>query len=141
MRICESRMKLAWLLILVMSATPSGAAQDIVGDFSKSPTEHIINQIEQPFVVRSVEGVVIAKKGSSDPLAGVLFEIQGPDNDGAIRKGITDARGQFKIGHTPVGTYRFKATLDGFQSVMGRIIVSKKANKMGEIKVEMPVGV
>ena len=46
-----------------------------------------------------------------------------------------------KMSHVPGGTYRFKATLSGFQSVVGTITVSKRAVKTYEIKIEMPVGV
>jgi hypothetical protein len=46
------------------------------GDFTKSPTEHIINQIDEPFVVRSVTGVISRQQGG--PLPDVVFEIQGP---------------------------------------------------------------
>jgi Carboxypeptidase regulatory-like domain len=136
-------MKLAWLLVLTFATTSICTAQDraSVGDFTKSPTEHIINRIARPFVVRSIRGSVIRREGFREPLAGVLFEIQGPDADRKIRKDTTDKHGRFKIDHVPVGTYRFKATLNGFQSVMGRIIVSKKAAKVDEIKIEMPIGV
>jgi len=45
------------------------------------------------------------------------------------------------MGHVAEGTYKFKTTLNGFQSVMGRITVSKKATRHDEIKIEIPVGV
>jgi Carboxypeptidase regulatory-like domain len=136
-------MKLAWLLVLAFATTSLGTAQDkaSVGDFTKSPTEHIINRIARPFVVRSIRGSVIRREGFREPLAGVLFEVHGPDAARKIRKGTTDENGRFRIDHVPVGTYGFKATLNDFQSVMGRIIVSKKAAKVDEIKIEMPIGV
>jgi len=45
-------MKLAWVLVLAISVGPLVKVQDrsLTGDFSKSPTEHIIIRIEQPFV-------------------------------------------------------------------------------------------
>jgi Carboxypeptidase regulatory-like domain len=112
-------------------------AQNPIGDFTRSPNEHIINEMHQPFVVNSVAGVFNVQRGG--PLAGVLFEIQGPDRK--IRRCKTDDKGRFRIGHVPPGTYRFKATLISFQSEMGTIIVSEKAAKASEIKIEMPVGV
>ena len=132
-------MNVVWLLIWAIAA----AAQDkaSIGDFTKSPTEHIINRLEQPFVVRSVKGVIIRKEGYREPLPEVLFEIQGPDTDRKIRRATTDEHGRFRMGHVPMGTYKFKAILTGFQSVMGTITVSKKAGKTAEIKIEMPVGV
>jgi Carboxypeptidase regulatory-like domain len=114
--------------------------QDIVGDFTRSPTEHIINEIPQPFVVRSVVGLITLPYGG-EPLTGVLFEIQGPGTDRKIRRCKTDEHGRFKMGRVPEGTYRFKATSNGFQSEMGTIIVSRKALKTNEIEITMPVGV
>jgi hypothetical protein len=136
-------MKVSWLLIWLVATVGPGTAQDKarVGDFAKSPTEHIINQLEQPFVVRSVEGSITNKAGYREPLPNVLVEIQGPDTDRKIRRATTDGHGRFRIRHVPVGTYKFKATLNGFQSVMGTITISKKAPKGDEIKLEMPVGV
>ena len=113
-----------------------------VGDFTKSPTEQIIVEIERPFEVRAVKGVVRAKSElPDDPLPNVLFEIQGPGNDKKIRRTTTDKSGRFSLSHIPQGTYRFKATLDGFQSVMGTIVISRHANRHDEIRIEMPFGV
>ena len=132
-----------WLLVCIIAITTLGRPQEkaTVGDFTKSPTEHIINQIEQPFVVRSVAGVISRKQGDQGPLPDVLFEIQGPGTDRKIRGSRTDEHGRFRIRHVPEGTYKFKATLNGFQSMMGTITVSKKAAKTDEIKIAMPVGV
>ena len=126
-------------MCLVFAVTLQVKAQDIIGDFTRSPNEHIINEIDQPFVVRSVVGTITVQQDG--PLAGVLFELQGPGTDRKIRRCKSDGDGRFKIGHVPQGTYRFKATLISFQSEMGTIIVSKKAPKTNEIKILMPVGV
>lgn len=134
----------AWLLTCVMVVCAAATAQEktTVGDFTKSPTEHIINQIDQPFVVQSVKGFISRQSaGPTEPLSDVLFEIQGPGADRKIRRGTTDENGRFKIGHVPTGTYKFKATLNGFQSVMGTITVSKRAPKADEIRIAMPIGV
>lgn len=133
-----------WLLmcVIVMSMLTAAQEKSTVGDFTKSPTEHIINQIEQPFVVRSVQGTVSRQTGGPvEPLANVLFEIEGPGTDRKIRHAKTDENGRFKMGHVPVGTYKFKATLNGFQSVMGTITVSKEAPKTDKIKIAMAIGV
>lgn len=133
-----------WLLMGAIAITALAAAQEkaTVGDFTKSPTEHIINRVEQPFIVQSVKGIVSRRtEGPTEPLASVLFEIQGPGTDRKIRRATTDENGRFKMGHVPVGTYKFKATLNGFQSVMGTITVSKKAPKTDEIKIAMAIGV
>jgi hypothetical protein len=136
-------MKLAWLLILVISVGPLVKVQDKgpTGDFSKSPTEHIIIRIEQPFGVRSVRGLINREQGNEGPLTGVLFEIQGPGDEVKIRQATTDEHGRFRMGRVPLGTYKFKATLSGFQSVIGTIVVSKDAPQKDEVKIHMRVGV
>ena len=48
--------------------------------------------------------------------------------------------GRFAISHVPEGTYTFKATKDGFQSVVGTLIVSKKADRQKTIRIEMTIG-
>jgi hypothetical protein len=128
-------------VLWLIPAPPSLVAQEkaTVRDFAKSPTEHIINRVDEPFVVHFVTGTISCQKGEALP--NVLFEIQGPGIDLKIRRGTTDANGRFKIGDLPAGSYKFKATRNGFQSVMGTITVSKKAPKAGEIKITMPIGV
>ncbi|HXN98899.1 MAG TPA: carboxypeptidase-like regulatory domain-containing protein [Candidatus Acidoferrales bacterium] len=135
-------MKLAWLLVLAISAAPLVKIQDknLTGDFSKSPTEHIIVRMEEPFVVRSINGLIIREQSNKEPLTGVLFEIQGPGDERTMRQATTDEHGRFKMGRVPLGTYKFKATFNGFQSVMGTIVVSKAAAQKDEVKIEMRVG-
>ncbi len=137
------RLKATWLLILTLAMVPPSTAQDrtAIGDFTRSPDESIIVQLEQPFVGRSVKGFISRDQGDQRPLQGLLFEIEGPGDDKTIRSATTDEHGRFKIGRVASGTYRFKTTLDGFQSVMGTITVSKNAAKQAEIKIEVPVGV
>jgi hypothetical protein len=91
--------------------------------------------------VKSVSGTIVESGGFHERMAAVLFEIQGPGADRKIRRTHTDKNGRFKIGRVPEGVYRFKATRNGFQSVMGTIHVSKNADQRQEIKIEMPVGV
>jgi hypothetical protein len=136
-------MKAAWLVVGILATTVLSAAQDkaTIGDFTKSPTEHILIQLEQPFVVRSVKGFIRRKQGDQEPLSNVLIEIQGPGNDRTIKRTTTNEHGRFRMGHVAEGTYKFKTTLNGFQSVMGTITVSKKATRHDEIKIELPVGV
>ena len=111
-----------------------------VEEFTRSPSEHIINEIEKPFVVRSVVGAISRAQGDRGPLPNVIFEIQGPGTDPTIRRTMTDEHGKLKMKHVPAGEYRFKATLDGFQSMIGKIVVSKTAASTEKIRIEMPVG-
>jgi Carboxypeptidase regulatory-like domain len=129
------------LTFYVIFAIVSGAkSQDQIGGFTRSPNEHIINEIDEPFQVGLIGGLTILPYGGG-PLADVLFEIQGPGTDRQIRRCTTDEHGRFKIRRVPEGTYRFKATREGFQSVMGTVIVSKKSPKSNEITITMKVGV
>jgi len=134
-------LKINWILVWTVIAFTPATCQDILGDFTRSPTEHIINQIDDPFVVRSVRGSIVLNGGYEDALADVLFEIQGPGNDKKIRKGKTDKLGLFRIGNVPSGEYRFKTTLNGYRSEMGAITVSRKAPKKNIIRIALRVGV
>jgi carboxypeptidase family protein len=127
----------AFLLCTSLGWAQSSAFPDL-SDFTRSPTEHIINQVDEPFQVRSVAGTITLPHGGH---AAVLIEIEGPTPARTIRRAETDALGRFRIAHVPDGTYRFKATLNGFQSVVGAIIVSRRTNKPSVIKIEMRLGV
>jgi hypothetical protein len=105
--------------------------------FTKSPTENIIDEPDQPFTVRAVRGLVLDPSGAERD--GVVVEIR--DEAGRIRGTKTNRKGTFKFGGVPNGTYKFKVTLDGFQSVVGDIVVSKRANKADHMKIVMKLGV
>ena len=105
--------------------------------FTKSPTEHIIDEPEKPFTVRAVRGVVLDPSGAE--MDGVVIEIR--DEAGQIRGTKTNRKGSFKLGGVPKGTYKFKVTMNGFQSVVGDVVVSKKANKADQMKIAMKAGV
>jgi hypothetical protein len=108
--------------------------------FTKSPTEHVISRLDEPITVYSVRGKIIVK-GNDDPLTEVVFEIRGPGSSERIRAAKSGHDGRFNIAHVPEGTYSFKATKDGFQSVVGTLIVSKKANRQKAIEIALPIGV
>jgi len=108
--------------------------------FTKSATEHEIVVIEQPFVVRSVRGLIGFKNHPGEPLPEVLFEMIGPDNSREVRHGTSDRNGNFKIGHVPQGSYKFKATRSGFSSVVGTVQVSKTADRVNQIRIDMSIG-
>jgi hypothetical protein len=136
-------MTAACLAFALLASVVLSNAQDNskLEDFTKSPTEHIIVQLDRPFVVRTVKGIISHREGAQEPLPDALVEIEGPGDVRTIKHATTDKHGRFKIGHVAAGTYRFKTTLDGFQSVMGTIIVSEKAKKQADIRIEVPVGV
>ncbi|HET6179362.1 MAG TPA: carboxypeptidase-like regulatory domain-containing protein [Candidatus Sulfotelmatobacter sp.] len=140
-------MKAWWIAGLFLVCAPllgaqASAAPDLTG-FTRSSTERMVNPnihpIAEPFQVSSVSGTISAER-SGVALAEVLFEIRGPGTEKKIRRGRTDKHGHFKISHVPQGTYLFKATLDGFQSVVGTIVVSNARGAVGEIAIHMSIG-
>jgi hypothetical protein len=72
-------------------------------------------------------------------LGGVLIEVQ--DKAGRIRGAKTDANGRFELRGLLNGSYKFKVTLNGFQSVVGEIIVSRKAQRGEKVTITMKFGV
>jgi hypothetical protein len=111
-----------------------------ISDFTKSPTEHVINQVAEPFRVKSVTST-ITHATSDEGIPRVLLEIEGPGSQRTIKKGLSDIQGRFRIPHVPQGTYRFKATLNAYQSVVGTIVVSKRSAKSDGIMIRMRLGV
>jgi hypothetical protein len=97
----------------------------------------IANGPDKPFTLRAVRGVVLDESGAE--MDGVVVEIR--DEAGRIRGTKTNRKGTFKLSGVPKGTYKFKVTMNGFQSVVGNLIISKKANKTDQMKIAMKVGV
>lgn len=108
--------------------------------FTRSPTEHVINELDKVIQVQRIKGVVIFVEHNAEPISGVLFEVRGPGASPVVRGVKTDTAGCFKLKHIVPGRYKFKATLNGFQSVIGTIEVSK-AGKSDPILIELHVGV
>jgi hypothetical protein len=107
--------------------------------FTKSPLETDIISLEKPFVVHSIEGYVLIES-TDQRLLEVIFEVRGPGKSEKIRAATTDEKGRFRIKGAPEGTYKFKATKDGFQSVVGAIVVGAKVEEKEPIKIEMLLG-
>ncbi|HKW18411.1 MAG TPA: carboxypeptidase-like regulatory domain-containing protein [Terriglobales bacterium] len=128
--------------LLFALTTAAGAQKCVVPDlagFTQSPTEHAINVIDKPFVVRSISGVIEFANGPLEPLPNVLVEVRGPGTDKKIQRTTTNNKGRFKIAHLPTGTFTFKTTLNGYASSVGTIIVSNKAHN-SSIRIEMSIG-
>jgi len=87
--------------------------------------------------VTSVGGRVNFQDRPQEALPNVLFEIRGPDATTRITQATTDAQGRFRIRNVKAGSYKFKTTLNGFKSVFGTIVVSKKAPKGSTITLGM----
>lgn len=110
--------------------------------FTQAITEHEIVEIAQPFLVRSVMGKIVnsINDGVWADTWPVLFEIRAMDERGKIRAVHADKDGNFEIAHVAEGRYCFKATVQGWDSVMGVIIVSRTADPKSRIAFEMKLG-
>lgn len=93
---------------------------------------------QDPFTVHEANGVVLFPN-SNDPLPNVLVEFR--DASGKIKATKTNSRGQFRLRTLRQGTYMFKTTLEGFQSVVGTVVLRKSVKKSETIRIEMPLGV
>jgi len=131
---------LGTVLVWVTFVSAQDFSRPDISDFTKSPTEHIINQVDEPFHVKSVTGT-ITFQASDQGVPKVLFEIEGPGLERTIRHSLSDGHGHFKISHVPQGTYIFKATLNAYESVVGTIVVSRQAAEAAKITIQMHVGV
>jgi len=132
------------LLSCVIALSCSAQDRYQCGDqkgFLKSPTEGLILEIDAPITVKSVRGTVVFLDDNDSALKDALFEIRGPGTSERIRAAVSDARGRFAIPHVPEGTYAFKATKNAYLSVVGTVVVSKKADPQKRILIVMPPGV
>ena len=137
-------MKTTILLLLILSAPAWGQDRFQSGElkgFTMSPNENVIVHLAQPFVVSYVRGVAVRVVGDKSPLGGVLFEVRALTGSKVLMSAKTSVDGRFQIKGLPAGKYLFKATVMGFQSVVGEVVVSAKAGHSRTIKLEMLPGV
>ena len=129
------------LLAVVISTNPTGQDSNFpdLSGFTLSPTEHVIDTIDQPFRVRSIKGRIPFRNSPGEFLAGVLLEVMGP-TPRVVRSCTTDSNGRFKIAHVPQGTYRFKTTLNGYSSIVGVILVARKSDKASQVSLDVSIG-
>ena len=85
--------------------------------------------------------MITSQSGSWPEGTFVLFELRPTRGAGKIRQVKADNQGKFKVPDMPLGEYCFKATADGWQSVIGVVIVSKTASRRSRVNFEMPLGV
>jgi len=109
--------------------------------FTPAIDEHIIDDIEQPFIVRKIGGKIINDQGGWPKKLPILFEIRDARKDAKVHKVYADDKGNFIMKNIPEGRYCFKATVMGWQSLMGIIIVDKKADPKSEVVIKMRLGV
>lgn len=125
---------------LVTQGPPTQTACGI-NSFTESPSEHIIVELDRPFIVRSVEGTIASQGGDWPEDTRVLVELRSAGGAGRLIQARADSRGLFKMPDVEPGEYCFKATVDGWQSVIGVIVVSDTADPASRVSFEMLLGV
>jgi hypothetical protein len=110
-----------------------------VGDFTIMASDHILVEIQENFIVRKVRGRIISESGEWPP-GGVLFELKGLNQE-EIESTYSDTDGFFSMPKVKKGTYCFKASIEGWQSVMGIVVVDERDAKAAAIDFEMLLGV
>src|SRR5579864_457139 len=114
-------------------------------------------EIQTPFWVREIKGTIHSAEQA--PLQGAAFWIR--LENGAEEGATTDRDGSFKLvvprdplgallhprlhqilrgSAASAGTYRFKATKDGFHSTVGTVVVSHSAPKKSLIEIQLQPG-
>lgn len=137
------------LALALVTATPGVAAKwprqaraqaADPAPFSKALNEHTIS-VNQPFETREIRGLILRSQGEDRRVPHARVELRGDATKGRVRHVVSDDHGRFRFKHLRQGSYEFKVTLDGFQSVTGTILVSKKAPKKNRVNIEMPPAV
>lgn len=90
--------------------------------FTRSPTEHIINRLNDTIITSAMTGMVLSI-ADQNAIIGAIVEVRGLGANEAIRQTVTDNKGRFKIEPLAPGSYVVKVTKDGFQSIVGNLIV------------------
>jgi hypothetical protein len=109
--------------------------------FTLFPDEHIIDRLDDAITVREVRGTATIEMEPDSPMEGVLFELRGPGDSETIRSARTDSTGKFSLKHVRPGKYLFKASSQGYQSIVGILIVSARSGTEHSIALHMKPGV
>ena len=104
--------------------------------FAREKPELSTVVLARPFNVASVKGRIVDSGGETLP--GAFFEIR--DKFGHVCSAITDENGAFALANVPRGDYDFKVTKNEFQSVIGKVIVSRRFWKTKSIHISIQLG-
>jgi Carboxypeptidase regulatory-like domain len=133
-------MKFSFVVMLVVFAATSALAQQ---RFDSGPFKGFIKEepplntkeIPHAFEVPVISGTLTFGEHT---LADAFFEIR--DSTGQVFTTKTDEQGVFSIANPKPGHYDFKATKNGFESVVGSVIVSSRAPRKNRIRVQLSLG-
>ena len=138
---------MALLVAMVVPTAVRLGAQQRFGDedpilkgFTRSPSEHIINEHPGAITVRALKGT-ISEVAAGTGLPGALVEVRASSGASTIQAAHTDQRGRFNMRKLKEGRYIFKVTRDGFQSVFGLLVVSRAAAAEREFRISLRQGV
>ena len=105
---------------------------------------HCINtvvELADPTLVRSAEGNVRILGAIPDqPMGGATVEVFGPGDSTEKHTAETEASGRFTIKGLPAGNYTFDVWAPNFNSVAGRLTISKRAPRTNKLQIKMTVG-
>jgi hypothetical protein len=104
--------------------------------FLKSPTEHILDERATALIVRLGAGRVV-DSAAKEGIPGVILELK---YLGRIRTFRTGREGQLLLRDLREGSYLFKATRDGFQSIVGILKITRGSSEAKAIYLEMNPG-
>ena len=128
------------LATLVVAQDRFGAENEKLRGFTKSPTEHIMNEHPGVISMRVLEGR-ITEEDSKTGVSGVLVEVRKADWQTKVQGATSDQNGRFRLRKLSEGEYVFKVTRDGFQSVFGLLRISKHAPSDARFDIELKHGV
>jgi hypothetical protein len=131
------------LLLFIQSCSLERKPSDIckAEHFTKSRWEHFIEEIKQPIVVSIVKGKITNAQGGWPDNWPVLFEIRRTRKSAKTIQAYANVEGNFEIPDIAEGHYCFKATVEGWRSTIGTIIVDRKADPKKTILIVMKLGV
>jgi hypothetical protein len=124
--------------------TSVGHVNCFLEGFTEADPEGFIEQITEPFVVRQIKGKIVDLEGNT-----IWFKDHPPLLEirafkvliGKPLHGVyVDKNGGFEMEGVPDGPYCFKATMDGWRSVIGIIVVNKKADPKKTIILKLLPG-
>lgn len=126
--------------MLVMGQERFGSESERLRGFTKSPTEHIMNEHPAVISVRTMKGR-ITEAASKTGVPAAVVEVRKTDPREKVQGTKSDANGHFQLRRLKEGEYVFKVTRDGFQSVFGRVRISKNAPSRANFDIELKQGV
>ena len=111
-----------------------------LSDFSKTETEHVIEEITETFFVSNFRGAIAPRQGQWPRDHVVILEIRNLEERGTkARRVPVNENGTFSQPDVAQGTYCFKASAIGWSSVMGTIQVTREAGTDSLVEIRLPL--